>query len=739
MPRQAAAVEVNRFVGGLVTDASPLAFPENCSLDEENMVLNIDGSRNRRLGLDFEKNAINVVTSIQASASPNLAFSSFKWTNAGGIVDKDLLVVQVGNEFKVFDLDYDNISSHLIYTAKLIYTTPDQIFSFTVVDGILTVVSGEEYPSFFIYNSNGSITQKTASLLIRDFFGVEDIVNGVNLYDPVGIQRRPTTLPNPHLYNLRNQSWAIPRLQGGRATVMDPIRNFIENRVSSPTYPSNSDSVNQALYADPANEENRTIERFFGNDIYFSPMGTSRVAQGYFIIDALKRGASRLANEAANRITYPQLQYAVTSLPEDRTPGGPTAVGEFAGRVWYGGFSGEVIGGDSLSPRLSSYVLFSQVVNNQNDMVLCYPVGDPTSKTDPDIVDTDGGFIRLNGAFGIQKLVNVGTSLIAIASNGVWRILGTDDNGFTATRYTVEKISDRGCSSRESIVLIDNTIMYWGQDGIYHAKTDQYGAWSVEELTTGRIRSLYKNISESDKARVRGSYDSFENKARWLWNNSIGDADEVRELILDITLTAFYTNRIKQPSGASLPKVVGFYKAKTYSDPVNDSLKETGYIIVTNIAGSVSYKFGAYTNMKFKDFGQVDASAYLITGYMSGGDNQRDKGVPYITTYFKRTEDGFDTNMVPKNQSSCRLQSMWEWANSSNSNKWGRPFQAYRYNRLYMPANSNDPFNTGQELITTKSKLRGNGRTLSLKFSTEPEKDLHLYGWSMVMSVAGNV
>ncbi len=42
------------FIKGLVTEASPLTFPENASIDEQNFVLNRDGSRSRRLGIDYE-------------------------------------------------------------------------------------------------------------------------------------------------------------------------------------------------------------------------------------------------------------------------------------------------------------------------------------------------------------------------------------------------------------------------------------------------------------------------------------------------------------------------------------------------------------------------------------------------------------------------------------------------------------------------------------------------------------
>ena len=47
-------VQNNTFVQGLITEASPLAHPKNASSDEINFKLNRDGSRDRRLGIDFE-------------------------------------------------------------------------------------------------------------------------------------------------------------------------------------------------------------------------------------------------------------------------------------------------------------------------------------------------------------------------------------------------------------------------------------------------------------------------------------------------------------------------------------------------------------------------------------------------------------------------------------------------------------------------------------------------------------
>jgi hypothetical protein len=62
MARQTAAVEINNFVKGLITEASPLTFPDNASLEEQNFVLNRDGSRERRSGMRLmaQENIINV-------------------------------------------------------------------------------------------------------------------------------------------------------------------------------------------------------------------------------------------------------------------------------------------------------------------------------------------------------------------------------------------------------------------------------------------------------------------------------------------------------------------------------------------------------------------------------------------------------------------------------------------------------------------------------------------------------
>lgn len=774
MARSSSAIEVNKFIAGLITDANPLTFPDNASIEEENFILNIDGSRERRLGLDFEEDTTAITTGVSDATTVEPAFSAYKWDNAGGDPDKSLLVIQLGIEIKFFDLDTTPICAGFINTHSFGSADGTQNFSYATVDGILVVTTGQKQITSFEYTAPSTITSTDTTLLIRDLFGVEDVIS-VDLYDRLDV--RPSSTTSAHTYNLRNQTWALPRPQGNTEAPDDPITYF--KTQSSSLYPSNSDTVNSVLYADTNDTDARTLERFFALDLVRNPRGTVPAPSGYFIIDALERGPSRLAKEAELRAVYSTLDDVVSDLPDDTTPGGPKCVAEFAGRIFYGGFSGELTDGDKRSPRMSSYILFTQLVKSVNDLKKCYQEGDPTNKDSPDIIPTDGGFVRINGAFGIQALVNVGTSLLIFAKNGVWRLYGGSDYGFDATNFVVERITDHGIISLDSVVLVDNTVMFWGEDGIYHVHIGQDGSWVSENITYGRIQSLYETISIADKRKAKGSFDNFERKVRWVYFNRLTDDAETKELVLDINLKAYYLNAIKQFTGTSLPRLLAPFAVNPYQisidttevtvngDPVlvngaavtypienvlSNAIRETGYLVVTQISPVVEYAFAFYRNPDFRDWFSsdnigVDAAAYVITGYVAqapgGQDFMRRKQIPTLFVHCRRTENGFEEDvggdLVPINQSSCIVQARWEWSDSSSSRRWGNEFQAYRYKRLYFPVDVNDGYDTGFATIVTKNKLRGYGKVVSIKFSTEEYRNLHLYGWSMVMSVGANV
>ena len=773
MARTTLAAELSTFVAGLITEATPLTFPANASLDEDNFVLNRKGSRQRRLGMDFEEGYSEVLTSVPVSVSGEITISYHRWINAGGDPDSNLLVVQVGSELKFFDQSISPLSSALIHTYKFEAIDNPKSFSYAVVDGLLVVATNSPDISIFEYDKTlGSITVSTKRLKIRDLFGLEDIVDGVNLREGSGVTVRPATQTSAHIYNLRNQTWAEPRKPLASEVITDTITEFRLN--AGGKFPSNSDQVTYTLYPDTGNPLDRVSERFVAKDLVANPVGTFPASNGYFIIDALARGTSRVTEYTLLRSRYPQLGFPISSLPADSTPGGATVITEYAGRVWYSGFSGDVIDGDAHSPRMASYVLFSQLVEDPTDIVKCYQDGDPTSKEDPDLLDNDGGFIRIDGAYGITRLVNVGAAIMVVAANGVWMIQGGSDYGFKATNYLVTKITGRGCISPSSLVVVDNTFMYWADDGIYSVAPNQFGDYEATNLTRNTIQSLYDSISTLERAACEGVYDTYQQKVRWVYNNRFSGVGEVKELILDITLGAFYTHTIKAQDMTRLPLVVGGFIMPPFrieqeqnlvvvgseqvvrsgedvyvmADVRKANITEVLYLIITGTSPTISYSFGFYRDEEFKDWKSVDgegvdAYAYLLTGWLSGGDYQRYKQVPYITFHFNKTEDGFVETVggdwEPTHPSSCLVSAQWDWSNHVNSGQWGRQFQAYRFKRHYIPGDISDEFNNGYQTVVTKNKLRGKGKVLSLLIETEPGKDCQLLGWSMVMTSNGNV
>lgn len=770
MARQTAGVEVNAFVKGLITEASPLTFPDNASLDEMNMVLNKDGSRRRRVGMDYEPGHVNF--SSGQVPDPSLVFTQFVWKQPGGYTNKEFLVIQSGTLLRILDSTINPISGATVGTYN-IGSSISRKMSMASVDGVMVVTTGGGNVYGFDYNGT-SVVQTTGRLKIRDLFGVEDTSGGTDYLEGSGVARRPPNLTQAHTYNLRNQTFAIPRQTetGTTSAIEDGILSFYK-RSSNTLYPANSDNLITYLYSDPSNTNDKNTKRYFGSDNVANPLGTNRAPLGYFIIDALTRGASRLSEYAKLMSAYPTLTYDVTSLPQDLTPGGASVIASYAGRAWYGGFSAQVTGGDSESPRMTSYILFSKLVQNVSDIYKCYQEGDPTSADIPDLVDTDGGFLRLDGAYNIQALINVGDALMVVAENGVWKVTGGSGYGFKATDYLTAKITEHGCVSPGSVVVVDNTFMYWSDDGIYHINQNQYGDWVGSNLTTTTIQTLFDGIQYLSKTRCQGAYDSYQRQVRWLYNNYFDSTSPPKELILDVNLSSFYQSTLAPLTGSQFPRPLAIVKVPPFTTAQEDAFiltsvgdtvitassdnavisqqsvvsqtSELCYIVADGLTGGlVNLTLAFYRDSSFRDWSSknnvgIDAPAYLLTGWSGGGDYQRQKQVPYITVYSNKTETGFDSEYNPINPSSILVQGQWGWTNLADAGKWTNKFQAYRHVRQWAPDRSSSPYDDGERVVTTRSKLRGRGRVLSLLFETEPGKDFYLLGWSYIIMVNGGV
>lgn len=773
MPKAGQRVEVNSFIQGLITEASPLNFPANASKDEENFVLNTDGSRDRRLGMDYESGY--VIRNAPAEFTNTLGTNTYRWSNVNGIAGLEILVVQLGRTLVFYDVSKESISAQApmgSYTTGSTYGYTPEIFpddikySFTNVHGYLVVVGGIGDILSISYDPI-SLTFKAGfqRIFVRDFWGIEVKSPPEGLYPegspyPNGYEsdesyRGPAN--QNHFYNLRNQSWGIPRRGDPSFISSDPIDIFY-NTVGK--YPSNSEAVWTALQYQAGVGGADPFERIYPK-LYNEKLGSDNLsAKGYFVIDLLRRGVSRSLALTTNNGKYPDLTSISPTILADTTMGGATVATEFSGRVFYSGFGGKIVDGDNRSPDLSSFVLFSTLVTSPQDIGKCYQKGDPTSRDTPELIDTDGGFIRIAGARNIIAMEHMGASLVVIADNGVWSITGGADNGFSATNYKVSKISSNGGCSKTSVIRDGENVLYWALDAIYAISKTQYGDLTVTPLTITTIQKLYNNIPSVSKKASIGAYDASNRKARWVYKDVDGISD--LELVFDLTLKAFYKNRISQLSISS-PSIYGIFTTTSFGTAIEEDIvmsdldvvlsdtdtvtipstartsgvQSTKYLFLINTGSGYQYGFSSYNNPEFKDWKSrdgvgTDAKAFIETGAQCSGDSGIDKQIPYLIMHFRQTETGIVSGIV-QNQSSCKVKSMWDWGYKSSTIS-APLFQTYRINKANIPLSLTASFSKEFEVVTTKSKVRGRGKAFALYLETEPLKDCRILGWNITQN-----
>lgn len=746
MAQSTAIAEFNTFVQGLITEASPLVFPENASLDEENMVLNREGSRQRRLGMDYEVGYVFKNTSVANSTfqDNNYRTSFFRWDNVDNNPSVSLGVVQVGENLWFLDLYSSAPSSSLKNGGSSLSPTGlsfDEIISFTSIGGKLIGVYNTNKFAIFSYDVSGdSVSVSYESVFVRDIWGVEDSLEE---------DERPLSLTGQHHYNLHNQGWPAKNYRDTNGKMRYPHVHFFNK---TGVYPSNADIWYFAQQPDGSliKYEPATIEaQWFGN---------TPAPKGYYTIDLFARSQSRTSKSSV-------------TTPIDITYGGFTAIASFAGRLFLGGIDVSSSASiHSTAPRLENMVVFSQVADSDDKLGNCYQTVDPTEQDGAGLLATDGGTITIPEASRIFKLIPVGKQLVVLAENGIWSISGSDE-GFSATNFQVTKITNVGVLNPESVVEAEGLVFYWSKAGIYVLSPDKItGELSPSNMSEGSIQTLYEEIPSIGRTYTKVVYDEVARKIKWLYNDQVtydglSYLDRFnKELVFDLTLKAFYKNAI--PSSPTTPTVVDYVSTPNYlsSDEVTQVVVGadtvvTGVLNVATIKGvrtrgtsttkyltlrpgttNMEFTLSEYRNSDFLDWYTedsvgTDAEAYLETGYFTGGDSQRDKSSKYLTVHCKRTEEGYVTdsngNIDFDNESGCLLQGRWDFTDSSNSGKWSDQFQAYRLNRLYIPEDVNDTFDYGYNIVTTKNKLRGNGKALRIRFDSEPGKDLYIYGWGL--------
>jgi len=690
------------FVKGLVTEAGPLAFPENASFDEENCVLNRNGSRQRRLGMDFEEEfALRPVT-----IGATTALSSHRWENVANNAAFQFSVVQTGNILQVFDANAVGISNTPITTLTLSGWDVTAEIQTANGSGYLFLTNGKNDPAYLAYNpSTNTVSFGSIALLIRDVFGVDD---------GLAVDSRPTTLTAAHDYNLRNQGWPAAQIAAYFSSIA--------------AYPAN----NQQWFVGKDTDDNFQAALLNKQDF-----GTTPAPKGRFVINAFTRSASR--NTATSLTT-----------PTDVEDGRPSSVAFAFERVFYAGIESSVLATSLTQPNMTGYVFYSRTVRTPTDFGVCHPEADPTSEFDSELVDTDGGFINIPSSGRIYKLMAKGNSILVFAEQGVWAITG-DEGGFRATSNQVVKLTDFGVVGTNSIVDIESGAMYWNRGGIYSIQPSEAGSLDAVNITETTIQRFYNSIDLPAKRSAKGTYDPVNRRVMWMYNGEEG-YDGVsfknkydKELVLDTVLGAFYKHTISTLASPS-PYIAGYlecpYLLRKQEGVATDFDSVTKYLTVQFIntgTGAAVITFSYYRNTEFYDWKSLDQVgksyvSFLETGWETADDTTRNKQAPYILCHFRRSErNAVLRNGVlrPDQVGGCILQSRWDWSDSSVSGKWGSTQQVYRLLKPIVLEAAGKPIDYGQDVITSKSRLPGRGKAVSLRFQSEEGKDFYIYGWAI--------
>ena len=334
------------FVKGLITEANQLTFPDNASIDEANFVLNRDGSRSRRLGVDYESSYALTATGLTATDIKEGKQSFHVWESPDGDTSVSLGLVRIKDKIWFMNLLTDSPSANLKNGGSpiTIASLSNSKIETSVINNKCVIVSKDlPRPVLLTYaKTTGLVTQSTIQLEIRDIYGVDDTLL---------LDTRPTTLSNEHKYNLRNQGWNKNIVTSTGADAIDYTFTELGQ------YPSNADNWTLGKISNTASAD---YEKYDPDTLVKNSFSNYQIAKGSFIIDAFERGVGRM-----------NMSDVKSGLPTDREEGNFSTITSYAQRLFYSGIESDVTDGDKRSPNYSGYIFFSKVIKSEDDFGKC--------------------------------------------------------------------------------------------------------------------------------------------------------------------------------------------------------------------------------------------------------------------------------------------------------------------------------------------------------------------------------
>ena len=700
MARSANVIAEYNFKNGLVTEASALNFPESACTDMWDCEIANDGSVQRRLGFEFEEGYETKVI-----PRGNVVVERFLWKNVSGDGNLSLLVMQVGATLYFYNTSSVSLSAGAIIDtltltpvsgAPSVDTVEAQ---FSSGNGYLFVTHPYCDPLRVSFDSDTQTVSETViDIKIRDFEG--------DTADPLSVTGRPTStlggLNINHHYNLLNQGWESTQL-----TAWDTAQT---------TMPSNADVVWR--FKDGAGDFSASTSSI--NRVY---QGNTPAPKGRYILSLVDQDRETASGLSGVTNTDTGYQRVSTSA-------------FFAGRVFWAGLN---------DPKTNSSIYFTQIVERDEQYAFAYQVNDPTAEDLFDLLPSDGGVIRILEAGTIFKLMSVPGGLVVFAANGIWFVTGSQGIGFTATDYSVQKLSSIQTNSTSSFIDVAGMPMWWNAEGIYTIIAEG-NLPKVQNISENKIKRFFDAIPFECKKVAKGAFHVLEGVAYWTYRSegfsSFEEAYEFdRVLLLDVRSGAFYPWTISE----SDVKIHGVFVVDSVSgqistdqvvngaDTVVDSLgnnvvvysaeggaraPDVRFIVSLPSGSDTVFTFAQTSNNSYVDWETyegtgLDYTSYFINGYKIQGQAMRKQQATWTTIYSK-------TDETPV---SYYFTGLWDFANTGDGTG--------RWSVEQLVAHNEPKYAT----VGKRLKVRGNGKALQFKVKSVPGKAFDILGWSSMQTV----
>ncbi len=355
----------NTFVKGLITEAGELTFPKDASVDELNCDLKRDGSRQRRPSVELETGSTLSSWTVSDLDRVNVG----DWLNVGGQSGLEFLVVQKGAALYFYNKAGVPLSASL-ESNSVDLTTYEHTNSngasssdcqFASIQGSLVVVS-PDIDTILISRNNdtGVLTVTQPTFRTRDFEWQGDR----STYDS---SIATGSLTGGRVYDTKNTGWV-----GGKGTAALGTYEGATGNYPALTHPWYS-----------GKDANGDFDVTEWDRVY---SGSTLIGNGHFILDFFEKDRETVSG--------------VSGIGTDPINTRFSVVESFGERVFYAGLGGEE----------SGTILFSRILDRATDLGECFQQNDPTSEEISDLLDNDGGVIRISGCTGIRRMYNIGSA-----------------------------------------------------------------------------------------------------------------------------------------------------------------------------------------------------------------------------------------------------------------------------------------------------------------------------------------